>query len=168
MSTGGQTTSASDPPSGFLKQTSASDPPSSTATAKTLLGLAAQRLARPVDELIRRMRQRDGESWLNIAVPTCASTSPEELASLLGGTASLAEMSACKERAKKQIAIAPTMDHALASLAVYCLSVAAALAHHDVCISTQSREQWDEIFIDLSECVPAAWREVLLKAAMRE
>jgi hypothetical protein len=35
-------------------------------------------------------------------------------------------------------------------------------------ISTQSRDEWDALFIDLSEVVPAEWREVLLQAAMRE
>ena len=158
------------------KRTAAPSPPADSPpsddrarTAITMLGLATgSKSRRPVDELIRRLQQPDAMSWLDIAVPTCGRTPPGRIAGLIDGSMPLEDMVAIKDQSKKQIASAPTLDHALASLAVYCLSVAAALAHHDVMISTQKREEWDELFIDLSEVVPPAWRNVLLKAAMTE
>jgi hypothetical protein len=148
----------------------AEQPPSDdrARTAITMLGLATTKSRRPVDELIRRLQQPDGLSWLDLGVPTCGRTPPDQVAGLLDGSLTLEAMVAHKDRSKKQVSTAPTMDHALSSLAVYCLSVASALAFHDVMISTQKREEWDELFIDLSEVVPPAWRNVLLKAAMTE
>src|SRR5213078_4402008 len=82
-------------------------------TAMTMLGLAAARSTRPVDELIRRLRQPDGLSWLDIAVPTCGRTAPDQIAALLDGRANLEQMIAHKDRSKQQIAAAAGMDHAL-------------------------------------------------------
>lgn len=158
------------PKSSAAKTNPGDQPPSDdrARTAITMLGLASTQSRRPVDELIRRLQQPDGRSWLDLAVPTCGRTPPDQINGLLDGSLPLEQMIVHKDRCKKQVGSAPTMDHALASLAVYCLSVAAALTHHEVMISTQKREEWDELFIDLSEVVPSAWRSVLLKAAMTD
>jgi hypothetical protein len=130
------------------------------------LGLAGPR--RPVDELLERLREPDGVAWLERAMQHEPELHRAADATAADRPIPLDRLNDIKERSKERIAGAATVDEAMRGLAVYCTCVAAALAHHGTLISSQPREQWDLLLIDLTEGMPSPWRELLRAATDRD
>jgi len=123
---------------------------------------------RPLDDLVDRIGQPDGRAWLQTALRRHEKSLPTSMQSLLDGAAPLAQMQRAKELSKSMIAGAENRELSLAALSVYCLAVAAALVHHGRLISSQSRDEWDILFVDLADVMPVPWRDLLMQAALRE
>ena len=137
-------------------------------TAVTMLSMGLVGKHRPLDDLIDRLSRPDGQVWLQTLLRRQDRTLPMSMQSLLDGTASLDQLKRTKDISKSLIADAETREMALGALAVYCLSVAAALVHHGQLISSQSREEWDTLFVDLSAVMPVPWRDLLMQAALQQ
>ena len=122
---------------------------------------------RPVDDLIERLVKPDGHDWLKRAVGGHA-VLMRSIGEAAAERPSLESLVALKERQKERLAEAATVEQALAALAAYCLCVASALALHGVLISSQTRDDWDALLVDLAEVMPPPWRDLLIDAASRE
>ena len=134
------------------------------ATALRTLLLGIKGPERPVDELLKRMRQFDGAQWFGycmtmlFAAPTAAQ--------LAGAAPSIEQLTAMKERHKTIIAEAATFSVSRESLAGYFACVAAALALHKSSISSRPAEEWLPLFIELADAAPPAWRRLFEDAAV--
>ncbi len=139
----------------------------SSSDAAQLLSMGLNDPRRPVDDLIERLAAADGHAWLTRVVGRHAAL-VQSIDRAAARRPSLESLVALKEQEKEHLAEAATVDEALAALAAYCVCVASALALHGVLISSQARDDWDTLLVDLAEVMPAPWREVLIEAASRE
>jgi hypothetical protein len=136
-------------------------------TAMTILNLAIAGPPRPVDELILRLRHPDGWEWFEQALLLTAQPSGQRIEALFKGELTLDAIVALKNQCKRLIGQSARISDALGPLALYCLAVATALVQHNQHISSQSREEWDALVIDLAEVAPLRWRSLLMQAAMQ-
>jgi len=137
-------------------------------TAVTMLSMGLVGKHRPLDDLIDRISRPDGQVWLQSLLRQYDRTMPMSMQSMLDGSASLDQLKRTKDISKSLIADSATREMALGALAVYCLTVAAALVHHGQLISTQPREEWDTLFVDLADVMPVPWRDLLMQAALKQ
>lgn len=142
--------------------------PTQRQTAVTMLSMGLVGERRPLDKLIERLSRDPHHQWLYEMMRRQDRLLPIACQSMLDGSATVPQLTRVKELSKSEIAAAETTEYALAALATYCLSVGSALAHHGVLISSQPREEWDALLIDLADVMPQAWRELLLRAVMRD
>lgn len=128
-----------------------------------LLAASLSQANRPIDVLVDRLSEPDGETWLSASLQRVLDARDIEL---LGGTSvSEAEIAAVKSRAKRQLAQATNYQEHVAALACYCLSVARGLVSCNRLLSSRSGEEWAEFFADLAAELPAPWRETVSRAA---
>lgn len=139
----------------------------SRSDAAQLLSIGLTDPRRPVDDLIERLAGPGGHDWLARAVG-----GNDLLMQAVDDDAadrpSLESLIAMKDREKDRLAEAATVDESLGALAGYCLCVGSALAIYGVLISSQSRDDWDALLVDLAEVMPPPWQDVLISAASRE
>lgn len=126
------------------------------------LGLAGER--RPIDELIRRLRQPDGRERLVEAAHK--RIPPDGVQPVITGLLTCKQLISLKEQAKTWLAEAATQDDATVALAIYCICIAGAAVHYRRLISSQMPEQWQLFLTDLAEVAPESWTELLLDAAV--
>ena len=122
--------------------------------------------ARPVDELIARLRREDGAAWFTRAIDSSpASACGPATARLLEGKATLEELRGVKEASKALLHQACDREPRLRCFVSYFLSVAAALVHHCTRITSRG-DDLEGIFLDLAEAAPAPWADFLARAAL--
>ena len=135
-------------------------------TAVHLLEVGLTGPLRPVDRVIKRLHEADGEQWFTRAVAEAAEVTGCDVARLPEEAPSLDDLEDMKERAKAAGADASTVEEALCATLAYLVCVAAALAHHGRTITSRSRAEMDRILVDLADAVPARWRTMLLRAVL--
>jgi len=117
----------------------------------------------------RVAKQADGAAWLQ----ACFARPPfaplvDAGARLRYGSLALAELRALKDRAKAGFAPGQPHDSRLASIAAYFLAIAAALSHHQRCITSQPLVELRALLIDLATSVAEPWSSLLSEAAFVE
>ena len=129
------------------------------------LGIAGPR--RPIDDLIDEInRDATGHRLTQLleAGPFRGMGSAERL--LLEGESSLEEWSEIKERSKLIAKQAATADERLAGMAGYFVSIAAALHHHQVLLTTRDRETLEPSLLDLADACQEPFKALLSSAAL--
>lgn len=123
---------------------------------------------RPVDRLVERLRRPDGARWFEqlIEARPVATLSMPPHEGLLRGGASLADLAGLKEAGKAFYAEVSDRDERLRGAGAYFLVVAAALVHHRQRITSQSQQDLDPIFFELSEVCPPPWNDFFAQAAV--
>lgn len=138
---------------------------SSQATRLLKLGLTGPK--RRVDPLLDRLSSTAGKSWFAAVLkrpPFAGLGSPAD--ALAKGDASLDQLVAFKDAAKKVVTTAGGPDAELTGVAAYYLAIAAALAHHNSLISSVNRLELDAVLLDMAEVLPSPWAELVSKAAL--
>jgi len=126
------------------------------------LQLGVERKNRPVDALIDRLQQVDGEAWLRSALES--SPSPWFLS--LEGSPSSDELEDFKQQAKTTFAKAEEEDERLAGLLRYLLVLAAGLNCHGSLISSQPGPEISSTLLDLAVALSEPWNDYIAEAAM--
>lgn len=120
----------------------------------------------PINHLKQRLDQPDGNDWLQARLLQAPFAPLLDAGSaLLNGTLSLDELRALKDRAKAGFAPQQPLDLRIASIAAYFLAIAAALAQHKVCITSQPPAELRSLLIDLAATVAEPWSSFLSSAA---
>ena len=115
-----------------------------------LLGLALRQPHRPVDDVIDRLRQPDGEAWLAAALRSGPSPDSRGMfQALQSREVDLKTLQSMKAASKQMLKERTEPDTRTAPVLVYFLVIAAALARHGVLITSHTRDEVDEILIDL-------------------
>lgn len=141
-----------------------SQAPLTEKTAMRLLELGLHGPAQPLDDLIDRLRGQDGDAWF-IEVMQRGLTGLDTAASRTSWhSASLDELTQLKNQAKSRMTSGTSHADLIAALAIYTMSVAAALAQHGVLISSRPRTVWDDELAALATFAPEPYRAVLLQA----
>lgn len=146
--------------SGFAKGA-----PGLTETAR-LLRLGLTEASRPVDDVIERLRRRDGAEWMLQALSSGPLAIEEPAATPSLGAMPAAQLLACKEACKTLLHHATEVDARQHAILNYFICVAAALIQHRQRICSKGREELDPILLDLAEAAPAPWGDWLGSAAL--
>ncbi|MCA9309898.1 MAG: hypothetical protein KDA21_01760 [Phycisphaerales bacterium] len=132
-----------------------------------LLPLGLSQPAGPVAALIERLALADGADWLAHTLAGGAfRDAGTSAAACAGGTATVAELRAVKESAKRAMGRSETHQEMLSATLAYFLSIGAALAHHNELLTSQPREQVDQALVDLADVLPDPWSGLLERAAL--
>jgi hypothetical protein len=134
--------------------------------AKRLLTFGFTKGARPVDTLIDRLAAAGGHEWLAEALKGPPFEDEGQPGKLLDGRASVAELTAIKERAKAQAANKDKQAR-LSARAAYDFAIASALAFHGKLITTQKRAELMSSLSDLGDALPEPWSGLVYKAVER-
>lgn len=132
--------------------------------ARQVLNIGLKGPQRPVDDLIRRMRQFDGAQWFGMCMtmlfnkPAHDQLSAEHL--------SLEQLVDMKERSKTMVAEAASSSESREALARYCACVAAALSMHKMTISSRPVTEWINLFVEIADAAPPVWRALFEDAAV--
>ena len=139
-----------------------------TQQALRFLSLGLQDRRRPVDQLVDRLHQADGEPWLRVAVVTGLrpGLAPADL--LLGDAQpSLDQLKELKKAGQRMFKGGKDEDARLTGLASYCLSLAGGLVHHGQLLSSQDPEVIAELMDSLAAVLPGEWARLVERAAER-
>ncbi len=126
------------------------------------LQLGVEQKNRPVDRLIERLQQADGETWLHSALDN----SPGSWFLSLEGSPSAAELEEFKQQAKVTFAKADDADARLAGLLRYLFVIAAGLNYLGALLSSQPAPEISATLLDLAVALPAPWNDFIAEAAM--
>lgn len=139
--------------------------PGLTETAR-LLRLGLTEASRPVDDVIERLRRRDGAEWMRQALSSGPLALNEPAMTPASGAMPVAQLRACKEACKTLLHHATEVDARQRAILNYFVCVAAALIEHGQRICSKGREELDPILLDLAEAAPAPWGDWLGSAAL--
>lgn len=134
------------------------------ATALQVLNIGLKGPQRPVDDLIRRMRQFDGGQWFSICLTMLFARASHDLVATTN--LPLDRLVELKERSKTLVAEASSSNESREALARYCACVAAALSLHKVTISSRPVTEWISLFVEIADAAPPAWRPLFEDAAV--
>lgn len=126
------------------------------------LQLGVEQKNRPVDRLIERLQQADGETWLHSALKN----SPDSWFLSLEGRPTAAELEEFKQQAKDTFAKADDTDARLAGLLRYLFAIAAGLNYLGALLSSQPAPEISAALLDLAVALPAPWNDFIAEAAM--
>ncbi len=133
--------------------------------ATRLLESAATASDSPVERLLDRLCEDDGDRWFDSALqagPACGAGPADRLLTSPGP--SLEALKLIKQKSKLIHQQATDEETRLPARLTYFLVQAAALAHHGVLISSLDRKRVISILTDLAEVVPPQWRALLDRA----
>ncbi len=137
------------------------------ASASRLLRLGLTEQDRPVDELIRRLEEPDGAAWLPRTLAAHAGLGDRaQIETFIAPGADLNRLHQLKESGKKSLARHASGDARLAAIALYFLSVAAALRHHQSLICSRPRDEVTAVLLDLAAATAEPWSTMLSEAAI--
>ena len=140
-----------------------SDPGSLDGNSVTnFLQLGIEQKNRPVDRLIERLQQTDGETWLHSALKN----SPDSWFLSLEGSPDAAELEEFKQQAKVTFAEADEANTRLAGLLQYLFVIAAGLNYQGALLSSQPASEISATLLDLAVALPAPWNDFIAEAAM--
>lgn len=132
------------------------------------LDLGKQGTQRAVDELLEYLEEGDGEAlWTGLleSGPAAGEAARKALSGEDEGAArTVREL---YEASKRALRDAGTKEERLAALATLFLCMAAAAVHHDTWITSQSREDLEGVFLDLSMAAPEPWAALFARAIGR-
>jgi hypothetical protein len=134
------------------------------AAALQVLNIGLKGPQRPVDDLIRRMRQFDGSQWFNICLTMLFSKPSHDL--VAAEPVALDQLVEMKEKSKTMVAEASSSNESREALARYCACVAAALCMHKVSISSRPVTEWIHLFVEIADAAPPNWRPLFEDAAV--
>ncbi len=138
------------------------------ADATRLLRFGLSEKARPIDELIDRLLDVDGPTWLDSVLRSGpAGSFGDPMVTLLDGAATLDQLMAVKQTSKSLLTRDANADSRLTALATYFFVVAAALGNHQTNICSRSGHELAEVLLELASVCPEPWREWLDHAASR-
>lgn len=128
------------------------------------LGMADER--RPVDDLIDGLKAKEaGPRTLIELLERPGLIDPGQAdGMLIQGEAGIDHLQGLKQRGKICYKNADSDAERMAGLAAYFLAIGAALAHHGKLICSRSREELDQVLLDIAEVAPEPWDEMLNKA----
>lgn len=136
------------------------------AEASRFLRLGLSRPDRPVDDLIKRLRQPDGAQWLASAlVEVLGGSADSPGRKLLDPGTPLVELTQLKERSTDFARRASDSESWLMGMAGYFLSIGAALVHHSSLITSRSRDEVTRTLRQLAETTSPPWSSLLKRAA---
>jgi len=136
--------------------------------ASELLRLGRSEPIRPVDALIQRIEAPDKAGWWSSAVSEAWPPPQRADVMLLQGEASVQELVALKERAKRSMRQSADEESPRRATLWYLLACAAAQAHHGARISGRPPEELNEALLDLAESAPTPWPDLLRRAAQED
>jgi hypothetical protein len=123
----------------------------------------------PIVHLEQRLEQPDGMAWLRSTFERPPFAPMKDAGSrLVAGSLTLAELRALKDRAKAGFSAEQPHEVRLASIAAYFFSIAGALRHHQVCITSQPAAELRVLLVDLAAAVAEPWSSLLSSAAFVE
>ena len=118
-----------------------------------------------VDALIARVQEADGAAWFQGILRRLPSLGLDPIDDLLLVPGMpLETLIRIKEKSKSREGSAAAPATGLAATASYLLAVAAAQARFGKLISSQPRENFREVWLDLATVLPDDWSFLLLKA----
>ena len=126
------------------------------------LQLGIEQKNRPVDRLIERLKEADGESWLQSALED----SPSSWFLSLEESPDAAELEEFKQQAKVTFAEADEANTRLAGLLQYLFVIAAGLNYQGALLSSQPASEISATLLDLAVALPAPWNDFIAEAAM--
>lgn len=133
-----------------------------------LLGLCVTRSRRPVDRLIDRLQEPDGQDWWRHAIDSiCSSLSGLGPEDLLSGRTTVADLTSLVRACSEEAMTTKGAESQLRFTAGYFAAVAAGLAHHQKLISGRSRNEMEPALHELAELTPEPWAALFLQAAAR-
>ncbi len=132
--------------------------------ARKVLNLGIKGPHRPVDDLIRRMRQFDGSQWFAICMTMLFNRPSHDL--VAASPLPLDQLVEMKERSKTMVAEAASSNESREALARYCACVAAALSLHKATISSRPVMEWINLFVEIADAAPPTWRPLFEDAAV--
>ena len=141
-----------------------SQPPSAE-QASRLLRLGISDAARPVDDLLDRLTEPDGPSWLAGVLtdgPTGSYGCPEQ--SLAGGAISLEQLRSLKQQGAELASSASSEVARLTALVCYFFAVASGLAHFGHNLTSRSGSELIPILDDLAAVTPPIWAALFKRA----
>jgi hypothetical protein len=134
--------------------------------ASRLLLIGYEHRDRPVDQVIARLAEPDGESWLSRAV--AAITGLDGAPHGGGGELPLlSDLRVAKNRAKAAMARARSREDVASATAAYLVAVGMAAALRGTCISRRPPEELAEMLAELAAVAPAGWADMLRDASAR-
>ncbi len=119
---------------------------------------------RPVDALIDRLSASDGHTWLGTNLERAFGAKCGPVTEKLTDPSTPVDELVMLKDLSKQHGRREGDDAGLTAMAAYFLSVAAAVAHHGVLISSRSQTELTSVLEDLAVVVEPPFRELLLKA----
>ncbi len=122
-----------------------------------LLDLGMQGKQRAVDELLEHLEGGDAAELWNALLAGGAAASEPARKALLGEAGAIDDVRAIYEASKRGLRDAHAKEERLAALATLFLCMAAAAVHHGAWITSQSREDLEGVFLDLSMAAPEPW-----------
>jgi hypothetical protein len=142
-------------------------PPTITeAVTSRMLRASVREGVRPVDDLIERLLEPDGPTWLEsrLAVIMPAETGYRDLFCTRGP--GLNQLHAMKNQGKAWLRTAATPDERLAGTAAYFLAVAAALRWHRTVITSAAAAdggaELRSVLLDLASALPEPWASMVV------
>ena len=135
-------------------------------TADYLLRLGVVDTGRPVNLLLERLETDPDQSWLREALAGLPGLGGRDVETMfLDGAASVEELQAVKDDAKRLMKIASDPNDRAVALAGYFVTTAAALAHHREKISSGVRKELSNAILDLAAATTGRWQELFTEAA---
>ena len=150
-----------------------SDPPNEPLTlhqATKLMKLGMIGPRRPADELIDCLaRDRHGVAWLEKILEDGPLRDLGNARPLLAdGDATVEQLIEIKNRSKRLLKEASSVEERLGGVAGYFLSIAAGLRHHHARIGGKGRLELDQVMLDLAEFAPEPYSSLLCGATVVE
>ena len=144
------------------------DLPGERLTRLLNLGITSE-APRPIDDLLDRLDEDDGEEWFETSIltgPLSSQGLPEE--TLMEGLGSLEQFKDINKESRVLLKNAEQREDRLCAMVAYFFSIAGAIVHHDTLITSRSREELDPLFFDLSASVPEPWPNFLARAIAKQ
>jgi hypothetical protein len=142
------------------------DPALSEVGVSRLLQVGLDAPRRPVNDLVDRLLEPDGDQWLSRILhtgPVATHGLPKEL--LCEGRATFEQLMAIKGQSKQMLQGPGGRESRASALMGYMLAVAAALVHHGRMISSRPRSELDAVLLELADVTPGEWAGLLRRAA---
>lgn len=138
----------------------------STSDASRLLQLGLHTPDRPIDLLIDRLNQPDGQNWLDVQLsenPISKFGAPQQL--FVKGEITLDQLQQIKSDCKKLLSTHHDNLSRMQATIGYFFSIAASLLHYNKLISNRKREEIKAAMNDLSAITSDPWPEFFKSAA---
>lgn len=136
--------------------------------ARSFMKRALPKARSPVEALVARMCEADGQAWFRGLVDGgFQGRVAHPCESLLEGQASLEDLGALKNLAKGLLKKARKEEARLRYALLYLLAIAAALVHHGIHISSHGAQELKPVFVELSALAPPGWANLFTIGAAK-
>lgn len=120
---------------------------------------------RPIESLVERLEQPDGDDWFDATITRLSvADGTDPRSALLEGATTLNALDALKRHGKSTVRGATTPDERSAGTLCYLLAMAAGVVHHGTLLSSRPADEVLRALAEVHAVTDAPWSDFLLRA----